>query len=166
VAGSPVVPICRVLTQHGVSIAPSGYYAARHRSPSARAVRDERVRAEIERVFHDRDVGRGLYGARKVWAQLAREGGIDGAPVPRCQVERLMRTAGLRGAGSGTVFTAVVSDVYSRRIVGWRTATRMPTQLPLDALEMALWTRDRAGHGLRLYSPTRPCAVTMKPTAC
>lgn len=42
-------------------------------------------------------------------------------------------------------FTAFVSDVYSRRIVGWRTASSMPTQLPLDALEMALWTRARAG---------------------
>jgi putative transposase len=122
-----------------------------------------------------------------VWAQLARD---EGAPVPCCQVERLMRTAGLRGAvrgrsvittrsdsaaarppdlvgreftagrpnqlwvvdftyvptWSGTVFTAFVCDVYSRRIVGWRTATRMPTELPLDALEMALWTRERAGH--------------------
>jgi putative transposase len=43
------------------------------------------------------------------------------------------------------VFTAFVSDVYSRRIVGWRTAASMPTELPLDALEMALWTRARAG---------------------
>lgn len=43
-------------------------------------------------------------------------------------------------------FTAFVTDVYSRRIVGWRTATRMPTELPLDALEMALWIRARAGH--------------------
>ena len=47
---------------------------------------------------------------------------------------------------SGTVFTAFVSDVYSRRIVGWRCAARMPTELPLDALEMALWTREHAGH--------------------
>jgi transposase InsO family protein len=47
---------------------------------------------------------------------------------------------------SGTVFTAFVSDAYSRRIVGWRTAPSMPTELPLDALEMALWTRARAGH--------------------
>jgi len=185
-----VEPICRVLREHGVPIAPSGYYAARRRPPSTRARRDERVLVEIKRVFHDRDLGRGLYGARKIWHQLRREGGVDGTPVPRCQVERLMRTAGLRGAvrgrptvttradraaarppdlvdrdftaarpnqlwvvdftyvptWSGTVFTAFVSDVYSRRIVGWRTATSMPTQLPLDALEMALWTRDRAGH--------------------
>jgi putative transposase len=43
-------------------------------------------------------------------------------------------------------FTAFVTDVFSRRVVGWRTATRMPVQLPLDALEMALWVRDRDGH--------------------
>jgi putative transposase len=42
-------------------------------------------------------------------------------------------------------FTAFVSDAYSRRIVGWRTAAAMPTELPLDALEMALWTRATAG---------------------
>jgi putative transposase len=46
---------------------------------------------------------------------------------------------------SGMAFTALVSDVCSRRIVGWRTAASMPTELPLDALEMALWTRARAG---------------------
>ena len=46
---------------------------------------------------------------------------------------------------SGMVFTAFVSDAYSRRIVGWRTATTMVTSMPLDALEMALWTRARAG---------------------
>jgi putative transposase len=45
---------------------------------------------------------------------------------------------------SGTVFTAFVTDVFSRRIVGWRTKATMPTELPLDALEMALWTRAQA----------------------
>jgi len=49
---------------------------------------------------------------------------------------------------SGMKFTAFVSDAYSRRIVGWRTAASMPTELPLDALEMALWTRQRAGQDL------------------
>jgi putative transposase len=38
-----------------------------------------------------------------------------------------------------------VIDVYSRRIVGWRCASSMPTELPLDALEMALYTRTRSG---------------------
>jgi len=46
---------------------------------------------------------------------------------------------------AGMAFTAFVTDVYSRRIVGWRTASRMPTDLPLDALEMAIWTRQRQG---------------------
>jgi len=46
---------------------------------------------------------------------------------------------------AGMAFTAFVTDVFSRRIVGWRTMDRMPTELPLDALEMALWVRDRAG---------------------
>ena len=46
---------------------------------------------------------------------------------------------------SGMCFTAFVSDVFSRRIVGWRTHASMPTALPLDALEMALWTRARTG---------------------
>jgi len=45
-------------------------------------------------------------------------------------------------------FTAFVSDVYSRQIVGWRTAGRMLTDLPLDAPEMALWVRETAGENL------------------
>lgn len=46
---------------------------------------------------------------------------------------------------SGMAFTAFVSGAFSRRIVGWRTAASMSTELPLDALEMALWTRSCAG---------------------
>ena len=49
---------------------------------------------------------------------------------------------------AGTAFTAFVSDAHSRLIVGWRTAGSMPTELPLDALEMALWTRARAAHSV------------------
>ncbi|MBM3676132.1 MAG: DDE-type integrase/transposase/recombinase [Actinobacteria bacterium] len=45
---------------------------------------------------------------------------------------------------SGMVFSAFVTDVFSRRIVGWRTKATMPTELPLDAFEMALWTREQA----------------------
>ena len=37
-----------------------------------------------------------------------------------------------------------MSDVFSHRLVGWRTAECMPTELPADALEMALWVRQRA----------------------
>ena len=180
-----VAPICRVLSEHGVPIAPSGYYAFKSRPVSARALRDAELVVEIERVFHDRNKGRGICGARKVWWLLAREG----IEVGRGRVERLMRAQGLRGVRrgkqfvttrpdpgaqrppdhvqrdfhadrpnalwvvdftyvptwSGMAFTAFVTDVFSRRIVGWRTTDAMPTELPLDALEMALWVRGRAG---------------------
>ncbi len=46
---------------------------------------------------------------------------------------------------SGTVYVAFVFDVFSRRIVGWRAATRMDTTLVLDTLEMAIWDRGRHG---------------------
>jgi putative transposase len=46
---------------------------------------------------------------------------------------------------AGHVFTAFVQDVFSRRIVGWATSAAHATELPLAALEMALWTRDRTG---------------------
>jgi len=58
-----VEPICRVLTEHGMKIAPSTYYAAHNRQPSPRAVRDEQILGEIIRVYSDPDLGRGLYGA-------------------------------------------------------------------------------------------------------
>jgi putative transposase len=46
---------------------------------------------------------------------------------------------------AGTVYVAFIFDVFSRRIVGWRAATRMTTDLVLDTLEHAIWTRQRAG---------------------
>ena len=66
-----VEPICRVLSQHGCKIAPSTYYAARNRPPSARALRDELVLIEVRRV-HKAARG-GLYGVLKVYHQLRRE---------------------------------------------------------------------------------------------
>ena len=96
-----VEPICRVLTGHGMKIAPRTYYAHRSRPSSARAVRDGVVLAEVRRVHGDPGVGRGLYGVRKVHAQLRREGGVDGRVVSYRQVTRLMRTAGLHGARRG-----------------------------------------------------------------
>ncbi len=47
----------------------------------------------------------------------------------------------------GTVYVAFVVDVFSRKIVGWRAADPMRTGLVLDALEMAIWSRDREGLG-------------------
>jgi putative transposase len=100
-----VEPVCRVLSEHGIQIAANSYYAHKKRPASARSVRDARVLTEIVRVHTDPTVGRGLYGVRKVHAQRAREGGVDGRPVSRRQVERLMRTAGLQGARRGRKFT-------------------------------------------------------------
>lgn len=61
-----VEPICRVLTEHAVKIAPSGYYAFKKRPASARAVADAELIVQIERVFWDRTLGRGISGARKI----------------------------------------------------------------------------------------------------
>jgi putative transposase len=89
-----VEPICRVLTQHGAPIAPSTCYAAKSRPPSARAVRDEQLKAEISRVWKDNYE---VYGADKIWLELNRQG----TAVARCTVERLMRDLGLHGARRG-----------------------------------------------------------------
>ncbi len=83
-----------MLTDSGVKIAPSTYYASKTRPPSARSLTDSENLKEIERVHRDNF---SVYGSQKVWAQLRREGGVAGRHVARCTVERLMRRAGLRG---------------------------------------------------------------------
>jgi putative transposase len=179
-----VDPICEQLP-----IAPSTYYAAKSCPQSARAVRDEGLKPEIERVHHDNF---GVYGARKVWLQLGREG----IPVARCTVARLMSDLGLRGVRRGAfkvtttpdgralrpadlvdrdfratrpnqlwvadityvatwngfVYVAFVTDVFSRRIVGWRVSRSLRSDLALDALEMALWARGKNADGLVHHS--------------
>ncbi len=89
-----VEPICRAL-----QMAPSCYWrhAARQRNAqlrSARAQRDEGLKADIQRVWH---ANWQVYGADKVWLQMNREGIV----VARCTVERLMRAMGLQGARRG-----------------------------------------------------------------
>jgi putative transposase len=83
-----------VLKDTDVPIAPSTYYATKTRPVSARSVRDAEITAAITRV-HEENYG--VYGIRKVWAQVGREGGVGGRPVARCTVARLMKAAGLRG---------------------------------------------------------------------
>ncbi|GGI66912.1 putative transposase for insertion sequence element IS986/IS6110 [Microbispora rosea subsp. aerata] len=103
-----VEPICRVLTAHGLKIATSTYYAAKSRRPSARALRDEQLKEHISRVHAD---NYGVYGVRKVWRQLHREG----IEVARCTVARLMRELGLHGARRGkTIRTTVRDDGHER----------------------------------------------------
>ena len=85
-----VEPICTVLKDAGVQIAPSTYYAAKTRPPSSRSLRDAELVEDIK-VAHKANLG--LYGARKIHAERNREG----VRVARCTVERLMRAEGLRG---------------------------------------------------------------------
>ncbi len=142
----------------------------------------------------------GVYGPRKVWLVLNREG----IGVARCTIERLMRQAGLAGAIRGKVkrttiagagpkpadlvnrnfeptapnrlwvadftyvstwagwcYVAFVIDAYARRILGWRTATSMTADLVLDAVEQAIWVREREGRADSLpWSPTTITAAS------
>jgi len=98
-----VEPICRVL-----QVAPSTYYAARGRPPSARQRRDEVLKPKLRQV-HAAHFG--VYGARKLWRQLRREG----TPVARCTVTRLMRELGLRGVVRGRFHRTTVSDETAPR---------------------------------------------------
>jgi transposase InsO family protein len=98
-----VEPICDQLP-----IAPSTYYSAKSRPPSQRTTRDEELKGEIRRVWKD---NYRVYGARKVWRQLNREG----ISVARCTVERLMRRMGLQGAVRGkTKRTTIAGDAAAR----------------------------------------------------
>jgi putative transposase len=174
-----VESICRLLP-----IAPSTYFRRRAQDVdpsqrSARAQRDDVLKAIIRRVWTEHHQ---VYGARKVWKQMGREG----LRVARCRVRRLMRELGLTGAVRGRawvtttqsgpatdlphdlvhrqftatrpdqlwvadftfvatwrgfVYVAFVVDVFSRRIVGWRAAASMRTDLVLDALEQAIYDR-------------------------
>jgi putative transposase len=172
-AAHGVEPICKHLP-----IAPSTYYAARARPPSARALGDARLMPEVLRVWKENFE---VYGAEKLWRQLRREG----YDVGRDRVARLMRTLGIAGVvrgkakrttvpgavadrpadlvrrdfsatapnrkwvadltyvstWSGFCYTAFVTDLFSRMIVGWRVATSLGADLALDALEMGIWTR-------------------------
>jgi putative transposase len=175
-----VEPICAELP-----IAPATYYAAKSRLPSARTVRDAGLAVKI-RDTHAANYG--VYGARKVHAQLRRQG----ETIARCTVERLMRRDGLQGISrkkgprttipgspvrrpedlvsraftapapdclwvadityvrtfAGWVYAAFITDVFSRRVVGWQLSTSLRTDLALDALEMGIWSRTRQGRDL------------------
>ena len=103
-----VESICRVLSEQGWKIASSTYRAAVARIPSIRARRDEWLATEIARVHAD---NYGVFGARKVWLVLNRQG----IPVARCTVERLMRQLGLRGAVRGRARRTTIADQGAHR---------------------------------------------------
>jgi len=132
-----VEPICSVLP-----IAPSTDYAhkAQQRDPSlrsARAQREEVLREEIRRVWKENFQ---VYGARKVWRQLNREG----TRVARCTVERLMRELGLAGAvrGGKRARTTITSDGAERPLdlVERNFSAERPNQLWVsDLTYVATW---------------------------
>jgi len=98
-----IEPICREL-----AIAPSSYHehAARRADPARRPVRarrDDELKEQIGRVH---EASFGLYGSRKVWRQLKREG----IKVAKCTVERLMRAMGLAGIRRGKSCVTTVSN--------------------------------------------------------
>ncbi len=168
-----VEPICRVL-----QFAPSTYYAAKSRPLSPRAVSDGLLGEHISRIHED---NYSVYGVRKVWRQLRR----DGETAGRDQVGRVMHDLGLHGVRrgkakrttvpadiaarpgdlvdrhffaaapnrlwladityvwtwSGFCYTSFITDAFARRIVGWRVSKSLRTDLALDALEMAIFSR-------------------------
>ena len=179
-----VEPICRVLSEHGMRIAPSTYYAALRTRVSAAALADAYLANALVDLFR---ANRSVYGLRKLWPGIRREG----HDVGRDQVGRLMGIAGLAGvvrgkhtttttkrAGAalaprhpdlidrawhaptrpdqwwvadftyvwtlaGFCYVALLTDVYSRRILGWRVTTSKTTPLVMSVLEQALFTRRR-----------------------
>ena len=109
------MPICRVLSAHGVKIAPRTYWARASRPPSARAVRDAQLTEILAGICEPDERGRrkpeSLYGSLKMWEHLNRHG----IPAARCTVERLMRAHRWRGVTRArTVRTTTADPGHSR----------------------------------------------------
>jgi len=170
--------ICRVLANTvGGFMTSRGYRAAKTRPLSHRAIRDQVLGDEMERLHAE---NYGVYGVRKMYYLMRRQGWIVG----RDKVARVMKTRGITGVRRGkTTFTtrskttdtyptdkvnrqfqadrpnqlwvadityvatwqgfayvAFVTDVFSRKIVGWSVSSTLKTDmLPLQALNMAAW---------------------------
>jgi transposase InsO family protein len=131
-----VEPVCRAM-----QIAPSTYYAckAEQAEPerrSDRRKRDEQLKAEIGRVW---EANFRVYGARKVWRQLTR----DGQDVARCTIERLMRVLGLQGVVRGRAKRTTIPSAQEPRpldLVARRFEAQRPNQLWVaDFTYVATW---------------------------
>jgi putative transposase len=177
-----VEPICRVLTEHGIPIAPSTYWAHRAQAVSDSDWNDAHMANRLLDLWR---ANRSVYGVDKL-AAAARRAGLTAG---RDQVGRLMAIVGISGAVrgqhrtkttrsdpgaprhpdrcgrawgvpqapdvwwvadftyvwtlAGFVYVSFVTDVFSRRILGWRVSTRKTTPLVMAALEQALFTRRR-----------------------
>jgi putative transposase len=125
-----------VLTEFGLKIAPSTYYAALTRPKSERQKRDEELMTEITRVYEENYK---VYGADKIWHELNRQG----VQVGRGRVERLMRRLGLHGAVRGKTVRTTVSDkdgVRAKDLVKRRFVAGAPNRLWVaDFTYVASW---------------------------
>ena len=132
-----VESICAILP-----IAPSTYFLRKVQQQdattrSARARRDDELRAAIQRVWDEHEQ---VYGPRKVWRQLRREQ----VEVARCTVERLMRALGLRGTSRGRAWKITTqADSATRRpadLVDRQFTASRPNQLWIaDFTYVATW---------------------------
>lgn len=177
-----IEPICIVLSEHDVPIAPNTYraYAARDFRPTDAELDDAYAANTLHQLWTK---NRSVYGQRKLW----RAAGRAGHEVGRDQTARLMGIAGIEGVSrgkhvtttterndkaprhpdrvkrawdapkrpdllwvadftyvwtlAGFCYVSFVTDVYSRRILGWRVTTSKTTPLVLSALDQALFTR-------------------------
>ena len=172
-----------------LQFAPSTYYAAKSRLPSARELRDQVLMPIILALWV---ANYRVYGAHKLWKAMLRAG----HEIGRDQTARLMKQLGIRGVckgkkptttksdpeaarpadlvdrrfvatrpnalwvtdisyvatWSGMAYVCFITDVFSRMIVGWRVAAHMRTDMVLDALEMARWSRGTRLEGLVAHS--------------
>ena len=110
-----VAPICRVLTEHGVPIAPRTFYAWVGRAPSKRALWDATITVVLAGYYEPGEHGRrkpeSLYGSVKMWAHLQREG----IPVAKSTVERLMRRHCWQGVRRQKTVRTTIPDPAAAR---------------------------------------------------
>lgn len=193
--------ICRTLNKEreGGFLTSRGYRDAKARPRSRRALRDCKLAEKVKEIHAE---NYGVYGVRKMWHALTREG----IEIGREQTRRIMSLAGVTGkrkgrnpittvkgkdvdtrpdlvqrdfkatgpnrlwvadityvrTSKGFVYAAFVTDVFSRKIVGWALSDSMKTEaLPLQAVKQAIWnahsTKDlihHSDHGSQYVSLT------------
>ena len=151
-----VEQICRVLTEHGITISPSTYYS-RSAAPSTEAELDDAYAAhEVFCLFHDQ---RGLYGVLKLWHSLRRRG----RDVGRDRVARLMRICGITGIVRGKRRTITTeSDLSADRHPDlidrqWNAPTRPDQWWVADFTYV--WTLAGFCYVLRMTSPFGPAVL-------
>jgi len=147
-----VTRMCRVLRLH-----PSGYYAWKAQPQSQRAIDDQRL-------LDMRDMGEqcsrhcvarllrcaGIKAQRGYGKRPYVRGGVPAVVAPNLLSQQFTVNAPNKvwvtdityiSTHEGWLYLATVIDLFSRQVIGWATGSRIDTQLPLDALHMAIWHR-------------------------